>query len=347
MKTLAAWVIGLAVVVCAAAQEPERPVQLALDTSEAEAVLAIVEARAAGREPAEADWQRLFATEPYRRLKQREASFKRDFTDEQFKEFVLSTELAARAAALRSTLEQWKRAQLGAAAEGVLGYLPAGARIRAKVYPMIKPRENSFVFETRTNPAIFLYLDPKLSREKFENTVAHELHHIGFASLAGAQEKNLEAYAPNVRAAVEWMGAFGEGFAMLAAAGGPDADPHAVSDAEERAVWARDLANFNRDLRELEKFFLDMTNGRFESKEKEREAGFRFFGEAQGAWYTVGWRMAQMVEKRYGREVLLECMMQPEELLRAYNQVAAERNRRGEQWERWSEELVGALEPAE
>jgi hypothetical protein len=341
--------LGMAAAMCvlvlgALAQEPEPRVQLALDVSEAEAVLAIVEVKAAGKEPAESDWQRLFTSEPYVRLKQREAEMKRAFTDEQFREFVLSAELAGRAAALRSTLEQWKRAELEAGAEQVLGYLPAGARIRAKVYPMIKPVTNSFVFETRTNPAIFLYLDPQLPREKFENTVAHELHHIGFASLTPEIEKAVEAHPANVRAALEWMGAFGEGFAMLAA-GSPDADPHAVSTAEERATWERDLANFNRDVKELEKFFLDLIHGRFVSKEEERKKAFSFFGEAQGAWYTVGWRMAQMVEKRYGRAVLLESMLEPEELLRAYNQVAAERNRHGEKWERWSEELLGALEP--
>ena len=47
----------------------------------------------------------------------------------------------------------------------------------------------------------------------------------------------------------------GEGFAMLAAAGGPDIHPHAVSDAKERARWDHDLANFNEDLKKVESFF--------------------------------------------------------------------------------------------
>jgi hypothetical protein len=345
MRPFATWAAVCAVALCACAQEPAPTVQLKMDTSEADAVLSIIEARAAGRQPAEADWQRLFATEPYIRLQQREAQMKRDFTDEQFREFVLSAKLAARGPAMRATLEQWKRAELEAGAERVLAYLPAGARIRAKVYPMIKPVTNSFVFDVGTDPAIFLYLDPEVSRLKFENTVAHELHHIGFASLSDQMDQDLQSYPANVHSALEWMGAFGEGFAMLAAAGGPDADPHAVSTAEERAIWERDLANFNRDLKELESFFLDVIQGRFPSKDEERKKAFSFFGEAQGPWYTVGWRMAQMVEKRYGRVVLLECMTHPQELLRAYNQVAAEHNRRGEAWELWSEELLTAVEP--
>lgn len=64
-------------------------------------------------------------------------------------------------------------------------HLPPEARIRATVHVVIKPRTNSFVFEVRTNPAIFLYLDPARTGPQFENTVAHELHHIGFASVQG------------------------------------------------------------------------------------------------------------------------------------------------------------------
>src|ERR671927_436895 len=65
------------------------------------------------------------------------------------------------------------------AARRALAYLPKNAYIRAKIYPVIKPRENSFVFEVKTDPAIFLYLDPAVGQKKFENTLAHELHHIG------------------------------------------------------------------------------------------------------------------------------------------------------------------------
>ena len=41
---------------------------------------------------------------------------------------------------------------------------------------MVKPKTNSFVFETTSNPAIFLYLDPEESQSEFENIVAHESH---------------------------------------------------------------------------------------------------------------------------------------------------------------------------
>ena len=69
-------------------------VQLRLDASEAEAVLAIIQKHASGGAIADADWQQLFSTEPYARLKRREASLHRDFTDDDFKRFVLSAGLA-------------------------------------------------------------------------------------------------------------------------------------------------------------------------------------------------------------------------------------------------------------
>jgi hypothetical protein len=248
----------------------------------------------------------------------------RAFTEEEFKEFVLSPELAARAGELRRTLAEWTKADLAKTAQGVLEYLPAEAVIRAKVYPVIKPRSNSFVFEMETDPAIFLYVDAAMTQAQFRNTVAHELHHIGFASVNGPE---LPTDTPaSVRDALGWMSAFGEGFAMLAAAGGLDVHPHAVSKPEDRARWDRDLANFNHDLRTLEKFFLDVIDRRFPSKEEERKKAFSFFG-TQGPWYTVGYKMAVTIERHAGRAALIEAMRDPRKLLMVYNRAAIDSNR--------------------
>ena len=324
----------------AAGTEPNR-VQLKLNTEEAEAVLAILDKRAAGAAVSNSDWERLFATEPYTRLKKREAGMHRDFSDDDFKKFVVSPELAARATALRQTLAAWKQADLAASARRVLSYLPEQATIKAKVFPVIKPISNSFVFETDSDPTIFLYLNPEESAAKFENTVAHELHHIGYASIAPLADAREKDVPPTVKQAVEWMGAFGEGFAMLAAAGGPDVDPHAASSPKEHARWDHDLASFNEDLVSVQQFFLDLIDKRLVDNEKINERASAFFGDAQGAWYTVGYKMAVIVEKRFGRKVLIDCMLDPRELLARYNQAAEEINRGGkEQLALWSPELM-------
>jgi hypothetical protein len=180
----------------------------------------------------------------------------------------------------------------------------------------------------KNDPAIFLYLDPTVSREKFENTLAHELHHIGYGSGCPSEQVTDEiAKMPlNAQRVVGWIGAFGEGFAMLAAAGGPDKYPHAVSNAEERARWDRDMLNFNTDLKKVEKFFIDILENKL-ARDEIQNVGFSFFG-TQGPWYTVGWKMSVVIEKTYGRARLIECFCDQRKLLATYNQAAAKYNRR-------------------
>src|SRR4030095_8746942 len=215
----------------------------------------------------------------------------RPIEDEEFKTFVLSDSLASRSQALEETLKAWSRLDVGAAGEKALAYLPQDARIHATIYPVIKPRGNSFVFEVPSDPAIFLFVDPAQSRQKFENTLIHELHHIGFGSSCPSRKSagEIAAMPEATRSVITWLGAFGEGFAMLAAAGGRDVHPHAVSSPEERTRWDRDVANFNADLKKVEAFFLDVLEGRLKGEEEIQKAAFTFFGE-QGPWYTVGWR---------------------------------------------------------
>jgi transcriptional regulator of nitric oxide reductase len=63
-------------------------VQLSLDASEADTALAILQKEAAHVKVEPADWEALFSTGPYRRLKVREASVNNAFTDDAFKAFL-------------------------------------------------------------------------------------------------------------------------------------------------------------------------------------------------------------------------------------------------------------------
>lgn len=302
-------------------------VNVRLVTDEADAVLAILTKKKAGEAITEADWQRVFHSEGYVRLKQRETSMRRPFEDADFKTFVLSDQLVTRLPDLAETLTRWRHADITRAARLALAYLPKEASIRAKIYPVIKPRDNSFVFDVENDPAIFLYLDPAVSREKFENTLAHELHHIGYGSTCPRKDVSaeIEKLQPNVQRVVTWIGGFGEGFAMLAAAGGPNVHPHAVSKAEERARWDKDVANFNDDLKTVDSFFTEILKNKL-TADQIREKGFSFFG-VQGPWYTVGWRMLVLIEKTYGRAKLIQCMCDQRLLLTTYNRAAAKYNR--------------------
>ncbi len=301
------------------AQTP--PVTVRLVPDEAESALHLLADLEAGKPAADADWARLFGTEGYRRLRQREASLKRPFTDEEFRAFIESPALRARAAALRTTLAEWSRADLGTAGGRARAYLPGGARIQARLYPVIKPASNSFVFDVKTDSAaIFLYLDPAVTRAQLENTLAHELHHIGYA--AACRDASPKS-AGTLGIASDWMSAFGEGLAMLAAAGGPGVHPHAASDTADRHRWDRDLANAPADLRTLEAFFTDILDGQLTGDALD-ERGMSFFG-VQGPWYTIGYLMTASIERARGRARLVDLICEPRRLLLEYDTISRER----------------------
>ncbi len=327
---------------CAGQGEPPGRVSVRFDVAEATAALDLVEAGRRGIVP-EGEWRRLFATEGYARLKVREAAMRRAFTDSSFAAFVQSDTLARRAPALRAALRAWEGVDVRSAAARALAYLPEDARIHATVYIVVKPRSNSFVWDLDRDPAIFLYLDPEVTPTKLENTIAHELHHIGFASVRARADSLAAALPDNVRPAAEWMGAFGEGFAMLAAAGGPDVHPHATSPDSDRARWDRDVANVNADIGQLEQFFQDIISRRLATPDTIGAVAAGFYG-IQGPWYTVGWKMAVAIERRFGRAELIRCMTDPRRLLVRYNEAAADFNRtHADQLARWSPSLVAAL----
>ena len=307
----------------ARSQDADSPVEVRVVLDQADAVIAILEKRARGLEPGESDWQRLEESEGYTRLQRRQESFGAEDFRERFREFVLSDEALERLTELRGALVKWRSIDVTAAGAQALAYLPGGSRVHATIYPVIKRTPNSFVFELDTDPAIFMYVDPERSAGVLENTLAHELHHVGGA--ACPQPDGLDSLAPAAQRVVSWLSAFGEGMAMLAAAGGPDVHPHADSEPDAWAVWERDVANFADDLPRIERFFQQILAGDL-SEDEQRARLFSFINTdevPQGAFYTVGWKMAALVERVQGREVVVRAVCDPRVLLGAYNEVAA------------------------
>jgi len=103
------------------------------------------------------------------------------------------------------------------------------------------------------------------------------------------------------------------------------------------------MGRFNRDLKKIEKFFLDVLHGSLKTREEIDRVGFSFFGE-QGPWYTVGYRMAVTIERQEGRARLIECMTDVRRLLPAYNRAAARNAATREKLALWSVELIGPIE---
>jgi hypothetical protein len=68
-----------------------------------------------------------------------------------------------------------------------------------------------------------------------------------------------------------------------------------------------------------------------------------FYGE-QGAWYTVGWKMAVLIEKTFGRRILINAMCDQRKLFITYNRAAEIHNRQSrEKLALWGATLVEAI----
>ena len=314
-------------------------IRLRLVSDEADAVLDILARSAGGAAPDERQWSTLFSTEGYRRLAERERSLGRPFDDAAFRAFVMQPELGAQRERLAAALAAWSHADVRVCGQRALAYLPAGSRLHASVYPEIKPLPNSFVYDLAHDPGIFLNLDPTIGATEFTYTVAHELHHVGFAQNCPTPDvrAQLARLSPALQRFERWLGGFGEGFAVLAGAGGPDIDPGTVVKADARPEWVTESATFGTRISELATFFRGILSGQFADDVSARTAGMTFFGN-QGAWYTVGWRMAVTIERRFGRARLIACIADDRLFMPTYN-AAAE----GTTLPRWSNDLAEAF----
>ena len=92
------------------------PIDIRLVTDEADAALAILARRRARQLVRAADWRRLFASQGYTRLRERETALGRPVTDSTFQAFLLGDTLAAREPALAATVASWRELDLSGAA---------------------------------------------------------------------------------------------------------------------------------------------------------------------------------------------------------------------------------------
>ena len=182
---------------------------------------------------------------------------------------------------------------------------------------------------------------------ELENTLAHELHHVG--STACDEPEGIDSLSAAASKVVNWLSAFGEGLAVLAAARGPNVHPHASSKADAWIVWERDVANFDRDLRRLEAFFQTVLDGKL-TEEEQRTNLFRFINTddvPQGPFYTVGWKMASIVEQAQGRDAVIAAVCDPRVLLSTYNRVVKSQQWSSDSLALWSESFLASIKARE
>lgn len=298
-------------------------IRVRLVTDEPEVALQLLQERQDGKTISDSDWSRLFSTEGYKRLQERELGMKRGFTDEDFKTFILSDDLLKQRPALEDTFAGWKKIDVAACAQKSLAYLPSGSQIGASVYFLIKPKHNSFVWGTDTkDPAVMLYLDPAAAPQDTADTIAHEFHHIGYESRCpSADYKAWYDKQPKPKQIAQtWLRAFGEGAAVLAAAGSVDGEPYKYSAKDVKEAWKTGVAHNDENMKALETFFTEVLDGKMNDDQAQTKA-MEFFGMV-GPWYTTGWIMDTAIERAFGRPKLIECYEDPRLLLPTYNAAA-------------------------
>jgi len=324
--------LGMLVLVPGAgrAATTDAAVNVQIDTTEPQAALAIM-AKLRRSQPVTAqDWNALFATRGYELLKKRQADFHRPFSDDSFKAFISDPKTLATYQQLSDTLATWISSDIVMLAHRAFVYLPAGSKLHATVYPLIKPATNSYVYQLDTDPAIMLFLDPTLTKDQFGNTVSHELYHIGDSqNCPSAPIAAQEAKYPQMqRDFLNWLSAFGEGSAMLAAAGGPDVHPHWEDPQSDKDVWDKAMSNYTTDFRSLQTFFADIADGTLKGDTIDKQ-GYTFFGDVQGPWYTVGYKMNVLIEHTFGRAKLIDAICDKRSYLATYNEAAMKNNAAG------------------
>lgn len=222
-------------------------------------------------------------------------------------------------------------------------YLPKDAKIETYIIPVIKPLNNSFVHTIENTLVLFLNLTPDISKEKLENTLIHELHHIGFANVH--KPEKYKYLSEQAQMLIEWTTSFAEGFAMLAAARGPDNHPNKYYKIQKE-LWDVNIKRFNEDFSKIENFLLKILNEEFPDNEELYKEGFELMTNngGQGSWYTVGWKVAVVIEKVEGKERLLECMSDLTKLYSTYNEAVITYNKKyNEELKSWSQKIIDAL----
>lgn len=308
---------------------------------EPRAAIGLIDRAARGQPIDSVAWRDFVDSKGYRALIRRDSAFGAPRDDQAFRRFLLNDSLLALRGALRTRVEAMAKLDVSAAAQQALAYAPGNARIHATIFPVIKPAANSFVFGPDSAPQIFLFVNVDESAAHFRNRLTHELHHVALNSACPADPD--PTLAEPVHALVRNLGGFGEGLAMLAAAGSPRVDANAESDSATRARWDHDVAHFAENLTLLQRFIADVVAGRIATRDSVRAVASTFYG-VQGPWYTVGWKMAATIEQWLGRPALIAAMCDPRQLMAEYNRAARQASAaRGAALPTWDDALLARL----
>lgn len=316
---------------------------LSFDYAQAEQVLAMLDARTHGREITDGDWSRLFETAPFPIIRFAPRDAQQDFSRAKFKEFVLSPELLKRADTLREALEISKHADT-AKLTAIPQFRPRVFVTHARIVPIIAPKQRSFVVQTAQGPVVFIPLDIETARQHLEKTVASRA--IFEAEVASMRDKSDEEITrlPWAEGTVSDLTKnFDGGLALLASISKVETHPYWAYTLEEREHWNRRVGEFDQDLKKLDAMFAGILSGQLRNQQQINDLAENYATE-MGAWQTVGYSMAVMIERTYGSKALIGAMRDPRWLIGLYNRaVNTAHARTGADYPNWSPEVLRAV----
>jgi len=286
------------------------------------------------------DWNRLFQTRGFKLLKKRELEMENSFSDSEFQAYLQSQANKSFVHSYMNSLQHFKDIDLLDIQKKVMKYLPKKAFFNTTIIPVIKPKKNSFVHRIEGESYLFTSLEPDCLKAKLENKLIHELHHIGLDSVY--DPKKYQTLDKNTQKMIEWTNAFGEGFAMLAAVGGPQYHP-VPFDETAKEVWDENIKNFEVDFNQIQRFLFSILEGQFEDDKALKAKGMELMmnNGGQGSWYTVGWKLSVIIEAVLGRKALIDCMEDLRNVYLNYNKaVEIYNNKHGLKLPFWDEKII-------
>jgi len=318
-------------------------VSLNLITDEVEILIDILKRKDNNKPIKKVQWDELFNSNGFKILTVREKEMNQGIDKFEFKDFVMNKIASDRYISYKKSLEKLKSMNLDDIINRTRDYLPDNTRLDTDIVPVIKPQKNSFIHRINDKLILFLYLEPDISKEKLENKLIHELHHIGLDYVY--QNSDYSCLSKPAQKVIEWTNAFGEGFAMLAAAKGLENHPNKF-DKDLKSKWDENMGNFNKDFHKIQNFLLAILEGHFADDQKLYNRGFQLMtnNDGQGSWYTVGYQIAVIIEREAGREVLIECMKDLTKIYFQYNNLVEIYNKkRNEDLPKWNDKILTSL----
>lgn len=134
----------------------------------------------------------------------------------EFKDFVTNNITSDKYNQYIKSLEKLKSMDFEQIIKRTKDYLPNNTVLDTEIITVIKPKKNSFIHTIEDELVLFIYLEPDFLKEKMKNKLIHELHHIGLDYVY--RNSDYSYLSKPAQKLIEWTNAFGEGFAMLAAA---------------------------------------------------------------------------------------------------------------------------------